>query len=443
MKFKPNGERTVWTGQLSDGSGVIIQNTWNAKQERLRQTIQKDPDRLGNVASWDTDNLYPQRIVEQIETNDMLAPLIEMKARALYSGGMYYGPIYLDETTGEIKVKPAIIPEIEAWIKKSNVHRYLRESANDYYTFANIFPQFGLSRDRKTIDNIYNPDATECRLGLQNKDGIIEKVYVNANWDNGGNDSNSTPITALDQYYDIEGQIRDGKDYTYILPLRDVARGRKYYALSPWHGVLASGWLDIANIIPKTKLEMIKDAIQVKYHIQISYAYWRWLYDDWEDVEPEVREQRMQEEFQSFYDIYKKGGANALFTAYDYDPVAQKEIPGWKIEVIPSSKQDGEYLKDNLEATSVIARAQNIPLPLVGLMGKDKTSGAGSEIRVAWNLLQLLIQPDADRVLEPLDIVASYNDWNKKYGGEHQRIGFAFRNKHIATLDAGETMNAE
>src|SRR6266496_3194156 len=91
---------------------------------------------MGKIALWGTDNLLPQRVNADVRKTTELASGLNWKAKALISGGLVYGTLTYD-TDGVEKLVPKRDPKIDEWLKKTNIKRYLRESAYEFYKFGN------------------------------------------------------------------------------------------------------------------------------------------------------------------------------------------------------------------------------------------------------------------------------------------------------------------
>lgn len=396
---------------------------------------------------WGTNNLRPFEIIKQTEQSALIDPIIEKLVRYLTSGGVMYGH---EKIEGNQKIlMPIIVPEIEDWKQMTEFERFTEEEADGHYTFNNRFPEMTLDLGRR-VTGIYSNDASECRLGLQNRDGrrkgLIDKVYVSANWRDRYSSENTEIVDAVDPYYDIVGQIRDGNDFKYIFPGRMQTRGRKYYQRSRIENLTESGWLDVADAIPMWKKQVMENQISIKYHIEVSDSYWTRKYPNYLKESESKRKEIDKKEINGFLNFFKKKQGAVFLSRYTMS-TAGKEYSDWKITPIGGDKVYGEgaYIEDDVQSSYVIARGMGLHPSLIGISpGKGIGAGSGSDIRMASNAHVLSCKPDQRKILRPAYYASELNGWNKKYGGEHKQLHWWFENYFIATLDHGkDTKKAE
>lgn len=389
----------------------------------------------GNLeyAIWGDDNLRPQKLFEYIEGNDLIPTLLDFKVRSFYGDGLIYGYDVVDEVTGLDKFKRVVEPEVDEWLEKIAVERYLLSVAHDYYALKNAFAELSVSVGGR-IENISCKDATMCRLSKQDANGKINTVYVNANWDNGGTAENSIKVIAINPDFDIPSQIQPGRNH--IIPLRQQRRGRVYYDKAEWEALIEAGWLDLATMIPQYKKKLMENQLSIKYHVQVPDYWWKWKFKDWDSMDAKTQKEKKQEEVSNFVEFMKgtKNAGNVFFTAFKYDERINKEFPGWKINILEMPK-GGEYLEDSQETDFHITRAFGVDPTIVGIgPGKGHQSGSGSDKRVASNHYNQLTAADHDIMLSPINIAARINGFNK-YAEAGKRLYFMTKGFFIATLD--------
>lgn len=394
---------------------------------------------IGDIAPWGDLNTFPQLAYDDAYKSTIIPPVLEWKAQALYSGGLVYGTVKIDSNTGEERLTPLSDDYINEWLDLVNITRYLIKSCNDFYWFYNPFPVLILSKDRNTIANISAQEAMYSRWGKQNpaNGNAIEKLYINANWGNGGNQENSYVIPVLDVDYDGVSKLKSRSDsFIYSYPISYPTPGRTYYQVAAWETLRKSGWLDVAISIPEFKKYLMKNQITLKYHIEVSMAWWTWKYPDFESYTAVKRREVMQDELDKFNDIVT-GNTNAgrsIMSVFQQDPHTMKEYAGWRINTINETIKDGAYIEDSQEASSHHYSALGVDPTLLGnAPGKGMGAGSGSDKRVAFNIYVNGLKTHQDLILEPLRFISKFNGWTKKYPG----LTFWFRNYWISTLDSG------
>jgi hypothetical protein len=396
---------------------------------------------------WGTDNLLPFQIFKEMEKSAQLDAIVTKLVRLLTSGGLMYGHQII-ENNQRILI-PVIHTEIEDWCQMIEADRFVEEEADGHYSLNNRFPEMTLDLGRR-VTGIYSNDPSECRLGLQNREGrrkgLIDKVYVSADWRDRYSSENAEIIDAVDPYYDIVGQVRDGRAYKYIFPGRMQTRGRKYYQRSRIENLIESGWIDVAASIPTWKKQIMENQISIKYQVLVSEAYWQRKYPSYSQ-EPERKQKEIdKKEIDGFLNFFKKKQGAVHLSRYKQDHQG-KEYRDWKIEAVGSDKVYGEgaYIEDDVQSSYVIARAMGLHPSLFGISpgGKGLGAGSGSDIRMASNAHILEQKPDQRKILRPFYYASALNGWNEKYGGEHKQLHWWFENYFIATLDHGKDTKKE
>lgn len=423
----------------------FISINWDKNKEKLRQTLKKNPEKQGNIALWGSDNLFPQTLAKIVEESEILPQIIDLKAKAIYSSGVVYGEEYVDEDDGQTHFVRRIHPDIETDLEEDNFSQYVLKAAEEFYTYANVFSQLSFNVPRNKIAHVHCHDATECRLSVQNTLGYIDKCYINANWEDGGNENDSITVETLDPDQGVLEQLRSGKAYSYILPIRTLRRGHKFYSAPLWDGLRTSGYLELANLIPKAKLDLMKQGMKVKWHVEISELYFEWKFGKgvWHGFTDEEKLEKREEELDAFDDVTSKSeNSNVLFTMFGWDETRNAKIPGWEIHEIKNDQKGGEFITDLQEVRAVTMQAHGVDPTIFGSgPGKDKTSGAGSDKRYAFNQLAILAKPDFDQIMRPYRLKAAINDWHQLIKGkntpENSRFAWRTENYRIATLDTG------
>lgn len=395
---------------------------------------------LGSVlANWGPDNQRPQQIIADIESNPDLAQVLYAKASNLISGGLVYGHRQIDEQ-GVERLVPVLDAEVEAWMKRTNVKKYIQESSGDFYKLWHGFTEFGLTPDRKRIASVSFHETSHCRFALQNEKARIEWVYFCANWDlvSSVDDDSVGKLPMLDVYFDVQTQLQLGKAFNYIYPTAGTAAGRVYYQPAPWHSLRASGWLELANAIPKFKKALLKNQFTIKYHVQIADWWWKAKFPDWED-KPLLKRARTEAELKAFNDKMagESNAGNSILTMFKTGPNGEP-YDGWKITAIDDKLQDGKYIEDSQEASSHIFFAVGMDPTLIGAApGKGIGGGSGSDKRVAYNIEQLKSKAEADIILEPLQVAFDFNQFGVSTSPIKQAYTVMFRSYFIETLNQG------
>lgn len=395
------------------------------------------PEGSSKMAPWGDNNDFPQKVIEDVRKDPEIGTLLDKEARLLYSGGLVYGTLEVQEGGKEI-LKPLTgndLKNVSGWMRRSNINRYLYEGSKDIYWFFNAFPEIILSNDRKTIAQLCIQPAEQCRWEKQNSKGIVENCYINANFpDDNENNERTKKVPVLDPYYDpAQTLMAKTSGFNFIYPLSIPSPGCTYYQLADWNSIRESGWLDVSRAIPKFKKHLLEMQLNIKYHIEISSEYWKMKWPDWEKLTAAEKKENINAELQNFNNVMsgvEKSG-NSLVTAMRTDFNLGKEFSMWKITPIDDKLKDGKFLEEGKDASLNKMSAIGLHPALVGTMPNNGMGGAGSNIREAYNLHMLSVKAHQDILLEPLDVVKNYNKWPEE-------LVFRFRNSFMTTLDAGK-----
>jgi hypothetical protein len=312
------------------------------------------------------------------------------------------------------------------------------EAGSDFYWFYNYFPEMIVSNDRSKIVSISAQEASFCRWEKPNSStGLVERCYINANWDNGGKEDSPETIVVpvLDPYYDPVGNLKARKDgFKYIYPVSYPSPGNSFYQLAPWDSLRKNGWLELASMIPKWKKALMKNQLSIKYHIEIPEYYWRWKYKTWDEMGQDQQVAARKKEMTEFNDFLtgEENAGKSVMTSSKFDAGSNTKYPGWTITVLDDKMKDGTYIEDSQEASAHILFALGVDGTLIGNSpGKSMGAGSGSDKRVAFNQYIILRKAEEDLILEPLNFIRKYNGWDPE-------LRFRIVRQEITTLDKGK-----
>ncbi|SEI39437.1 hypothetical protein SAMN05216327_101196 [Dyadobacter sp. SG02] len=426
------------TALLAEGKAVV---SFGQPGASPTQPIVKDSIivQTQDIVPWGSANNFPQEILKRARKSTIIPTALNWKANLLSTPVVPFNIEYDDDG----KEKPQYVrdPEILEFINNRHFRRYLSETANDIFWFLNTFPELIISKDRKKITHIHPNEAAYCRIGVQNKQGVSEFTYVNANWPwASSTDAETTKIRTLDPYqYDLVGWARDQHSdvFKFIFPSSYPTPGNTFYQLAHWDGIRTSGWLDVLEKVPVLKKALFDNQMVIKYHIKIPREYWANEFgDQWSkataDQRDEIRKNKMTEINRRL--VGAENAGIALATEFGISAIDGKTIEGWVIEALPDKLKDGSYLADNMEATAHLMYALGIDPTLFGFASKEQGArSGGSDKREALLIYLSQLQAYRNVLYEPLDFVAEYNGWKKKY----PMLQFRSQQTLLTTLDTG------
>ena len=433
QKVIVNGDATV---AYSKSLNALMVPSKGATSPVLTDT---NAEAQGDIYQWGVDNILPQRIIRDSRRNTIIPSTLSWKAEVLYSGGIQFG--FAEYDKGGEKLVPAMpgtFPEIDAFLYTPSTRRYLRQSSKAYYWFKNIFPEVILSKDRKKIVSLSSQRPEFCRY-QRGKNGP-ESVLIDGNWVDGhlskGKDTTTVPL--INPYDSPVEQLQQGKGhrgsgYKYIYPISDPSPGTAFYQEAEWHSVIHSGWLEVANEIPKFKKALFENQITIKYLIEVATWWWNWKYPGFDAFGTDKKKELISQEHQRFED-FMSGSSNSgksLMMTINSNPEFNREFSGWKITPIDNKIKDGIYIEDSQEASSHLMYALSVDPVLRGFTPGGQMNNSGSDKRVAWNNHLMMTKPHQDDILEVLEFIRNYNGWDKN-------LKFWFKNYHQATLDVAK-----
>lgn len=390
-----------------------------------------------DIMAWGDGNDFPQKVIEDVRRDPEIGTLLNKQAALLYSGGIEWGiPKIINGKEVLTPLSDADNLKIKTWLRRTNFNRYLLEASKDLYWFYNVFVEIILQGDASQIIQIATQPAEECRLGKQNeKTGLVEMCYINAQWPNGSvEDPLTKKIKVLDSYYSPADQLRaQQKALNFIYPISHATPGCKFYQLPEWNSIRESGWLEVSQAIPTLKKAILKNQMTIKYHVRISNMYWEKKYSDWNAVDKKTQIERKQTELAAM-EATLSGAENSgksLTSVIYHDFNLGKEFELIKIDPIDDKIQKGQYLEEGKDASLYKMSAIGLHPALTGLTPNSGLGGAGSNIREAYNLHVMTHKPNQDLILEPLNnLIIDFNGWPSE-------MEFRFKNQFMTTLDAG------
>lgn len=384
----------------------------------------------GNVALWGATGDFPKRVIEDKRRTPLVAAVIERKVNLLISGGLTYGRVVIDEYTGQDRMVPMREKHIEKFKKDINHTLYLRESANDWYTFYNVFAEFQMGRGYDRVVGMGIQDASDVRLGTMNDDAEITRAYI-ADWNNGATEADAFQRPALDPYYNVATQLLDLKQAKSILPIRVLNDGDKYYGLAPWDGLRANGTIDIANRINDLKRLLLDNIMHIRYHIEADERYWPTIIPGYSKMEKPAQIAAMKKHVEAIDEWAKgKGQAGAFMSMMLGHGGEANQTSLLRITEKKMTIPDGAYIEDSQETHFIICRDMGLKPGLHGISPSKSGSspGSGSEERMARTSHILDCKSDQDMILKPFEVVRDVNGWDED-------IVFWFANYYAATLD--------
>ena len=410
-------------------SGIVI--SLNALEDArvkgdapTKVTIKEPKDGKTNaskvqLASWGSDNLWPQNRKEAIKKHTEFAPLLEKKVAFLMGIGVF--PVKItgfQNNTLQYEIAKDEAPEAYKFLTSRKFLRWFLEASVDYAYFKNIFPELILNPDRKSIDAIAHQEATQSRLSVQTDKGEIKWCVLNANWEQ-YNEKYTKRLPVIDnrKTKDVQLVKKQLGKFHYIYVGNYPSPGDGYYQTPSHEGYFLSEWYDVAMAIPKFKKYLMKNQMSLKYHIEIDTEYWEHRYPKWKSFDFKKKKETVAAEMKAFSDQVTgedKGGM-AVTSVMKWVQSHNVHRPFWKINVLKKEKVDGEYIEDSREASMHLQRSLGLDPAIVGAgPGRDNaTAGSGSDKWAAIKIYLATLWPERQALLDVIFFIFEYNGWDK------------------------------
>lgn len=433
------------------GDGTLIfdvstQASLFTESQRLRwggsatRTVRPTGLEVGDVAWWGADNAWPQRVVEEMRSSDLLRPLARKHAKRMIGQGLCYGTSTIDEVTGEERLKVMRVREIDQWLRRTNINLYLYGAQVDWIQQGNVFSEIQMGHGDH-VAALYHVDATRCRLSRKDSHGRIKWCYISGKWREGASerDTDTIRLPTVDPYYDVAGQVLASKSARMVMPMRLLVDDQDYYGEAPWHGLIHGGYLALARAIISAKRFLTENLTHIRYHVEIGSEFWELHTPGFSKLDAREKSKvkaAVTKAFTKWATGQESAGRTLVTDRLVDDVVGKKEYRSlWKITPLKLDIPEGAYIEDSAEVDSKIIRAFMDQSLFGQTPSKDRNSaGSGSDKRVAHTHELLDNQVDNDLLLTPLDVVSEVNGWNDKYGNG-QLLRWWFRSYHAATLD--------
>ena len=362
---------------------------------------------------WGSDNLFPQKAVEDVRKNSVALRALRYRIARHYGHGINTIEWYEDEETGELKKRNKRFPDFVEFTKNNNLPWVMQNVVSDYEWFMNAWVELVLNAKGK-IAAVFFQEATDIRYQKKDKAGKIKNVYLSSNWP----DPAKGKFKTISMY---DPKLKKQPN-NFILPICSPSPGNHYYQEAYWNAIRISGWLDIANEVPKWKKAAFKNSTVLKYHVQIPKTYWTERFTNWDSMTNDEKTTAITEKLNEMND-FLTGSDNAMkifLSHFGVDEQTGKALDGWKIEQLKIDLGDGAYLPDAFAANTEILWGVGINPVLLGMVpGKAMNTGSGSNIQKASEDLESTLFIDRDASLSVLRFIRDFNEWDPNMDFEY------------------------
>lgn len=390
------------------------------------------------VSPWESSNNFPQQADLLIQKTGVLNTGLRTLRNVILGQGIFPCKVTgYDNDGNEIL---AIIDDIQVrdFCASRVVRRYLEEATRDYLKFGIAFPELIPNEKGDRIVGINTVNAYYCRLTEANSSGEIDYCIVSGDWPDTVQDSNYKAIPVLSKYDPLDDLnrrrlARSLGNSSLIYRIADSWSNRDYYPYPIWWSAKLAGWVDIAHLVPQFIKRMYENAMAIKWHVKIPYAFWDRMFPK-ENYKTEDERKTAINEYQDTIETNlcsaDKAG-KALFTGFEIGPGGKAEEQ-WVIEELTMDMTALEKLTTSAAANSEIMFTLMINPNLLGAGmpgGTYAGNQGGSNIREAFLVNIANAWVDRQNLLDPIECYLRFNGVKD--------VELRFRNTILTTLDTG------
>lgn len=390
---------------------------------------------------WGLNNDMPNDLIKNAFRNITVASNLDFNSRINYGDNAVPVRRQISDS-GELKFTPLAYndaPEVFDFLDNNNFSYIQNELSHDISLLNNGFIELILNKHGTKIVEIRHLEAANSRLEVMDDYGVINHHGYCANWrDTANNEVIATPLLDFaNPIMDLRKRLGLGrgalktKDRRFVVQLAPPSPGRFYYQKAYWWSIFESHWFDFSCAIPEFKMNLMKNQMVLKYHIQIRKGFFEEIFKA-EGIVDQAKQNARREEFFRQLEDFLSGKDNAgknLVSYHAYDAINRGvQVDDIKITPIESFIKGGEYIEDSEEASNSICYAMGVHPSLQGASpGKGKTIN-GTEARELFIIKQSMMKPHREIMLTPLRIAKSINKWDSD-------IEFIIPNIQLTTLD--------
>lgn len=407
-----------------------------------KETIERTNDTFSvgkrEFVCWGSSNQYPAEAEAVIGRTGVLSTGLGFKARATLGQGVV--PMDVDgfDAHGDMVLKPCQDKDVQQFFRSWQCMSYMSAAFRDLFKFGNCYPVFFFNEKGDKIVRITVINARHCRLSVDKKHLLVYNDFDKSMPD----EKNSTLITMLDEgdpFLDLELLKNAGKlkGQSIAFPrLKNYFSNSDYYALPDWDSAMKSGWIEIANKIPKFLAKSYANAMTLMWHVKVPRTYWEKHFPK-NDYKTTDERKKAIEQFMTDMENNLCGEENvskAFFSTYGLGASGKDE--GWEIERLENEIDAKERLSTSAAANSEILFSLMINPSVfgAGMPGGAYAgnAGSGSDIRESFLVSIVTTYIEKQQVLFPILLMLKFN-------GHSEDIILKYKETILTTLNTGQS----
>ncbi len=400
------------------------------------------------ILKWGTDNKLPDQIRKYVEASEIVGKALEFLIDTAYGDGIMPCTIQKDDDGNKTYHPYDLTGDARDFFELSNPNQYLKNALTNVFYFKRAYAEISMdkqAKDRKAI-LLTCKDTSFGRVEEADASGNIERFIYYGSWGYktpSKEDVVVMPLLDMDlpkrdfltrtgKLAGKDGKQKDDKEPRYIYPLSILTPGRREYPQPAWWSIFTSGWYDFMQAIPQYKKALMKNQMMVKYIIYIDKEYFKELCREEGITDDKEKRARVNKELTNLNEFLTntENVGKSFIGRITYNPTGNSDT-GRKsitIEVLPNNFKGGEYLEDSQEVSKIIGTSLGVNLNMIGDIPGKTGALSGSDIRERFIILNALMKPIRDLVLEPLYAIKKQNGWP-------DNLDFTIANMQLTTLD--------
>lgn len=387
--------------------------------------------------SWGPGNRYPDDAVRTIGSTGVLSTGIGFKARTSFGQGVVPMDIRGYDDEGEMILTGCKDAEVQKYFRSWQFINYASSAFRDLFKFGNCFPILYFNHDGSRIVNVIIHNARHCRVSKDKK-----YLLTFPNFDElQPTEKDSEVFQMLDEYdpfLDLERLRVMGKlkGQPVAFPrIKNYYSNNDYYGIPDWDAAMRSGWIDIANKIPKFLAKSYANAMSLMWHIQIPKNYWDRKFPKGDNKNKQERTKKIEEFMRKMEEDLcgEENVSKAFISTYESGMNGKGE--GWKIERLENEIDAKERLSTSAAANSEILFSLMINPSVfgAGMPGGAYAgnAGSGSDIRESFLVSIITTYIEKQQVLFPIKMMLEYN-------GHKDDLVLKYKETILTTLNTGQ-----
>lgn len=395
------------------GSKALVTTKSGADATKVQSVVPQDYSAT-EYSPWGDDNLFPQNVLNDLEMNSIALRALD-KRKTVHFGRGVIAYRESKDAAGQDERKMVEDTEVVEFFRINRLNLIWIDLIQSLEIFANGWIEFILNKGKDRINRVYVKDPAYCRLAKMVAPSYrIPKLFYSAQWDLNPT-KNPGILVEIPMYDPLLFNGSTYKDPNFIYPVFYRSFNKSYYHTAVWNGIRTSGWMDIANKVPRLKTAIMKNQMTIKYHIEVPDDYFnqRFPSPNFTKEEREAKKKEVLEEMDKFLsDVENSGKSFATFAFFN--KYKNEYQCGWKFNVIDNKLKDDAYLPDSQAANSEILFAIGVDPCLIGagIPGGALGAGSGSDKREAFWMLNAEMGVYRQISLEPLYFIRDFNGWD-------------------------------